>query len=101
MMFPCRAVKMLCLSNEESGGTVRSSSCGHHPTPRQRQNVVVQRAALAGVPHTPAHPLLVHLEPKELSMSRVKDCHLCILLVGFRLGHVPTGEKRSIIQMER
>ena len=24
-------------------------------------------------------------EPKELSMARVKDCHLCILLVGFRL----------------
>ena len=39
-------------------------------------------------------------EPKELSMARVKDCHLCILLVGFHLGHVPTGEKRSITQME-
>ena len=39
-------------------------------------------------------------EPKELSMARVTDCHLCILMVGFRLGHVPTGEKRSITQME-
>ena len=33
-------------------------------------------------------------------MARVKGCHLCILLVGFRLGHVPTGEKRSITQMK-
>ena len=43
MMLQGRAVKMLSLSNEESGGTVRSSTCGHHPTLRQRQNVVVQR----------------------------------------------------------
>ena len=56
------AVKMLYLSNEESGGTVRSSSCGHHPVPRQRQKVGVQRMALAGVPHDPAHPVLVLLE---------------------------------------
>lgn len=33
----------------------------HHPTPRQRQNIGVQRAALAGVPHDPAHPVLVLL----------------------------------------
>ena len=33
-----------------------------HPTPRQRQNVGVLRAALAGVPHDPAHPVLVLLE---------------------------------------
>jgi hypothetical protein len=39
-------------------------------------------------------------EPKYLSMARVKDCDLCILLVGFRLDHVPTGEKRSITPME-
>ena len=35
-------------------------------------------------------------EPKELSMARVKDCHRCILLVGFRLGHVPTGEHATL-----
>jgi hypothetical protein len=39
-------------------------------------------------------------EPKELSMTRVKDCHLRILLVGFRLSHVPKGEQRSIIQID-
>ena len=38
-------------------------------------------------------------EPTELSMARVKDCHLCLLRVGFRLGHVPTGEKRSITHL--
>src|SRR5204863_9315391 len=39
-------------------------------------------------------------EPKELSQERVRDCDLCILLVGFRRGHVPDGETRSITQME-
>ena len=40
-------------------------------------------------------------EPKVLSQERVKDCHLCILLaVGFRRGHIPEGETRSITQME-
>ena len=74
-MLQCCAVKMPYLSNEESGGTVRSSSCGHHPVPRQRQKVGVQRACLprrksearrrqatlAGEPHDPAHPVLVLL----------------------------------------
>jgi hypothetical protein len=39
-------------------------------------------------------------EPKDLSTERVKDCQLCILLVGFRLGHVPEGSSLSITQME-
>src|SRR5215510_3690638 len=39
-------------------------------------------------------------EPKVLSQERVRDCQLCILLVGFRRGHVPEGENRSITQME-
>lgn len=39
-------------------------------------------------------------EPKVLSQERVRDCQLCILLVGFRRGHVPEGETRSITQME-
>jgi hypothetical protein len=39
-------------------------------------------------------------EPKELSQERMRDCDLCILLVGFRRGHIPGGEKLSITQME-
>jgi hypothetical protein len=39
-------------------------------------------------------------EPKLLSQERVRDCQLCILLVGFRRGHIPDGEARSITQME-
>ena len=39
-------------------------------------------------------------EPKGLSQERVRDCQLCILLVGFRRGHVPEGERRSITQLE-
>lgn len=39
-------------------------------------------------------------EPKKFSQKRVEGCHLCILLVGFRRGHVPEGEKLSITQLE-
>ena len=39
-------------------------------------------------------------EPKVLSMARVAGCDLCILLVGFRRGHVPRNETLSITQME-
>jgi Domain of unknown function (DUF4062) len=39
-------------------------------------------------------------EPKDLSTARVKDCQLCVLLVGFRRGHVPKGAVQSITQME-
>ena len=45
-----------------SSGPELVSFGDHHPTPRQRQDVDVQRAALAGVPHDPAHPALVLLE---------------------------------------
>ena len=38
-------------------------------------------------------------EPKELSKERVRDCELCILLVGFRRGFIPSGESRSITQI--
>ena len=38
--------------------------------------------------------------PKQLSQDRVKDCDVCILLIGFRLGYVPEGEVLSITQME-
>ena len=39
-------------------------------------------------------------EPKTLSQDRVRDCDLCVLLVGFRRGHVPEGKIQSITQME-
>lgn len=39
-------------------------------------------------------------EPKTLSQERVRNCQLCILLVGFRRGHVPEGEARSVTQLE-
>jgi uncharacterized protein YegP (UPF0339 family) len=39
-------------------------------------------------------------EPKQFSQDRLKDCDLCVLLVGFRRGTVPKGEKLSITQLE-
>ena len=39
-------------------------------------------------------------EPKLFSQDRIKDCDLCVLLVGFRRGHVPDGETLSITQLE-
>jgi hypothetical protein len=38
--------------------------------------------------------------PKTLSVSRVKGCDLCVLLVGFRRGHVPSGGTLSVTQLE-
>ena len=39
-------------------------------------------------------------EPKQFSQERIKDCDLCVLLVGFRRGHLPSGETLSITQLE-
>jgi internalin A len=39
-------------------------------------------------------------EPKRLSVERMRDCDLCILLVGARRGHIPENEILSITQME-
>ena len=39
-------------------------------------------------------------EPKHFSQDRIKECDLCVLLVGFRRGHVPSGETLSITQLE-
>ncbi len=39
-------------------------------------------------------------EPKALSQKRIAGCHLCVLLVALRRGHVPPGESLSITQME-
>ena len=39
-------------------------------------------------------------EPKRLSVERMRDCDLCILLVGARRGHIPDNEILSITQME-
>jgi hypothetical protein len=39
-------------------------------------------------------------EPKVFSQERLEGCHLCILLVAFRRGHVPAGDALSITQLE-
>jgi hypothetical protein len=39
-------------------------------------------------------------EPKKFSQDRIKDCDLCILLVGLRRGHLPKGQQLSITQLE-
>ncbi|MGQ0445377.1 MAG: nSTAND1 domain-containing NTPase, partial [Beijerinckiaceae bacterium] len=39
-------------------------------------------------------------EPKVFSQDRVKNCQLCVLLVGFRRGFVPEGSDSSITQLE-
>jgi hypothetical protein len=38
--------------------------------------------------------------PKAFSTARIEGCDLFVLLIGLRLGHVPTGEIRSITQLE-
>ena len=38
--------------------------------------------------------------PGEFSSNRMVNCDICILLVAFRRGTVPTGEARSIVQIE-
>jgi len=39
-------------------------------------------------------------EPKLISVERMRDCDLCILLVGARRGHIPENEILSVTQME-
>jgi HEAT repeat protein len=39
-------------------------------------------------------------EPKVFSTDRIRDCQVCVLLVGFRRGFVPDGEEKSITQLE-
>lgn len=41
-----------------------------------------------------------HEEPRHLSVDRMRDCDLCILLVGARQGHQPENETLSVTQME-
>lgn len=38
--------------------------------------------------------------PHQFSADRLKGCMVCILLVAFRRGHIPSGELRSITQIE-
>jgi len=38
--------------------------------------------------------------PKDFSRARVEGCDLCVLLVGFRRGHIPRGETSSVTQLE-
>lgn len=39
-------------------------------------------------------------EPKRLSVDRLENCDICVLLVAFRRGYVPKNEKKSITQFE-
>lgn len=39
-------------------------------------------------------------EPKRVSVQRMRDCDVCVLLVGARRGHIPDGEQRSVTQLE-
>jgi len=39
-------------------------------------------------------------EPKVFSQKRLKGCDLCVLLVAWRRGFVPEGERLSITQLE-
>jgi internalin A len=39
-------------------------------------------------------------EPTRFSLDRLYGCQACVLLVGFRRGFIPTGQERSITQME-
>lgn len=39
-------------------------------------------------------------EPRNLSVKRVEGCDLCVLLVGFRRGHIPEGSALSVTQLE-
>jgi len=39
-------------------------------------------------------------EPTDLSLDRMRGCDLCVLLVGFRRGHIPNDQELSITQLE-
>lgn len=39
-------------------------------------------------------------EPRVFSQSRVENCDLCILIVGFRRGYIPENGQQSITQLE-
>lgn len=39
-------------------------------------------------------------EPRHFSTARIVGCDLCVLLIGFRRGHIPDGDTRSITQLE-
>jgi len=39
-------------------------------------------------------------EPRKLSVDRVEGCDLCVLLVGFRRGHIPEESALSVTQLE-
>lgn len=39
-------------------------------------------------------------EPKVFCQERLDGCDFCVLLVGFRVGYVPKGERMSTTQLE-
>src|SRR5215510_1623312 len=62
---------------------------------------VIERLARSGIFVDPMEKWTAASdEPKVLSQVRVQDCQLCILLVGFRRGHIAESETRSITQLE-
>jgi internalin A len=62
---------------------------------------VIQQLRRAGITVDPMEDWTAAAdEPKEFSTRRLEGCHLCVLLVARRRGHVPQGESRSITQME-
>src|ERR1017187_1419974 len=68
---------------------------------KEHRQYVIDRLMRAGVTVDPMEMwTAAGDEPKELSKERVRDCDICVLLVGFRRGFVPRGEERSITQME-
>jgi len=83
------------------GVTVRAFISSTYRDLREHRAYVIERLTRGGVFVDPMERWTAAAdEPKELSQERVRDCDLCVLLVGFRRGHVPEGESQSITQME-
>jgi hypothetical protein len=68
---------------------------------KEHRAYVIERLLRSGIAVDPMEQWTAASdEPKELSQDRIRDCDVCILLVGFRRGHIPEGETLSITQME-
>lgn len=81
--------------------TIRAFISSTYRDLREHRAYVIERLTRGGVFVDPMERWTAAAdEPKELSQERVRDCDLCVLLVGFRRGHVPEGESQSITQME-
>jgi hypothetical protein len=68
---------------------------------KEHRAVVIRALRKAGIQVDPMEEwTAASQEPREFSQRRVDGCHLCVLLVGFRRGHVPEGGTSSITQLE-